>query len=160
MACCLEPNLDPELVIVARGGMVANDHGERIEGKRAEIIDASPDALAYASAGAGQPTLGQVGADDTRHDRGRGSQVVEDATAQSVSAIAASATGAAFGRVRKDRGVADRKRGGGTLTRGELKSPPPSPAPPVPPAAPPTPPIAWFRVMVQLVTVSEVVWKL
>ena len=35
--------------------MVAKDHGESIEGKRAEIIDASPDALACASAGAGQP---------------------------------------------------------------------------------------------------------
>ena len=41
MACSLEPNLDPELIIVARGGMVAKDHGESIKGKRAEIIDAS-----------------------------------------------------------------------------------------------------------------------
>ena len=88
MACCLEPILDPELVIVARGGKVANDHRESIEGKRAEIIDASPDALACASAGAGEPTVSQVGADHTRHDRGRGSQVVEDATTQTVSATA------------------------------------------------------------------------
>ena len=77
MARCL----DPEIIVIARGGVVANDHGKCIQGKRAEIIDASPDALAYASAGAGQPTLSQVGADHTRHDRGRGSHVVEDATA-------------------------------------------------------------------------------
>ena len=81
MAYRVDRNLDPELIIVARGGKVAKDHGESIEGKRAEIIDASPDALAYASAGAGQPTLGQVGADDARRDGGRGSLVVEDATA-------------------------------------------------------------------------------
>jgi hypothetical protein len=38
MACRLSPNLDPELIIVARGGMVAKDHAEGIEGKRAEVI--------------------------------------------------------------------------------------------------------------------------
>src|SRR5271166_679699 len=108
MACCLEPNLDPELIIVARRGIVAKDHGESIEGKRAEIIDASPDALAYASARAGLTTLSQVGGDHTHRDRGRGSHVVEDATAQSIPAIATIATGAPFGRVRKDRAVANR----------------------------------------------------
>jgi hypothetical protein len=87
--------------------MVAEDQRESIEGKRAEIVDASPDALASASAGAGRSTLSQVSAQHTRHDRSRGSQVVEDAPAKSVSAIAPGGTCAAFGRVRNDRGVAN-----------------------------------------------------
>jgi hypothetical protein len=52
MAGCLEPNLDSELIVIACGGEVANDHGERIKVKRAEIIDASPDAVGLPAFGA------------------------------------------------------------------------------------------------------------
>src|SRR5438270_626110 len=125
MACCLKPNLDPELIIVARGGMVATDHGASIEGERAEVIDASPAALACAARAADGPCSSGAAGAAPRHIRnkeaiahaGGGTRGVGQATALATTPCATTsagcprAAGPAQGDVQREGAAIDRGDG-------------------------------------------------
>src|SRR5262245_31689498 len=87
------PRRSGEEVVVAGAGMVAGDDAQLVNGQRAEVVDATTDALSGAAAGAGGAAHRLVLPDERVFDRAAGRGLHRETPAQPVAAVAAVASG-------------------------------------------------------------------
>src|SRR5262245_35691588 len=78
-----------EHIVIAGGGLVAEDDRECVEEKRAEVKDAATNSLASAATGARSAAISLVACDHTGQNRDGCAGVNEEAASETVAPIAA-----------------------------------------------------------------------